>query len=190
MHIAKTDPILSPLRDTLLMGPPACSSLARSSRTSQARACSKLSSSRKHQSNRLKYVDFQAGNMHAQLGWPQHPHTALCLLRWDAATAPAWPDSHPEMLISSVSGARGNVASWDPSARREAAFPGLCNSRTVELYSWQGMETVLGAPSHTQAELLWYRAGWEGGYFDRVLLPMKVNRRTIKSCASASTGNC
>ena len=58
------------------------------------------------------------------------------------------------------------------------------------LYSWQGMGTVLGALSHTQTELLQDRAGREGGYFDRVLPAMMVNRRTIKSCSSASTGNC
>ena len=44
MHVAKINPILSSLRDTLFMDPPASSSLAGSSGTSQAGACSEASS--------------------------------------------------------------------------------------------------------------------------------------------------
>lgn len=55
------------------------------------------------------------------------------------------------------------MVSWDPSAQCKAALPGLCKSRMAGLCSWQGMGTVLGAPSRTQTELLRGRAGREGG---------------------------
>lgn len=42
-HVAKINPILSPLRDTLFMDPPSSGSLAHSSGTSQAGACSEAS---------------------------------------------------------------------------------------------------------------------------------------------------
>lgn len=102
MHVAKTNPILSPLRDTVFMEPPASGSLAQLPGTSQARACSEGSSARAESVRAIEKCGFSgwiragsAGGGPGTSGASGTSSTVSCL---DAATAPAQLGSHPGML--------------------------------------------------------------------------------------------
>lgn len=80
------------------------------------------------------------------------------------------------------------MVSWDRSAR---CLSWLVSQRDAGLCRGQGMGSSWehGAV-HRHSYCKRGRAAREPGYFDRVLPAMRVNRRTLKSCSSASMGNC
>lgn len=115
MHVAKTNPILPPLRDTLFMEPPASSSLARLSGTSQARACSEVSSAgaESGRATERKMWILRADGCRLSRGWPQHlRHLKHCGCSHSSSRAqlPARDAvAHPAAVQGDVASGDGSV---------------------------------------------------------------------------------
>lgn len=130
-------------------------------------------------------MDSQGGSGQAQPGVAQAP-------RAPQAPCPVW--MQPQLRESSSRGeqqlihssAGGDVAPWDGSVR---SLSWLVSQQDTGQRAGDGEE--LGARTvHRPSFCERGRAAQERGYFDRVWPAMRVNRKTLKSCSSASTGSC
>lgn len=134
MHVAKTNPILSPLRDTVFMEPPASGSLAQSPGTSQARACSEGSSARAESVRAIdrKMWILRVDTCGLSRGWPRHlrhlRHLQHCVLpgcSHSSSTARFSPRDavavHPPAVLEGM---------WPLGIALPGACPGSCHSGT------------------------------------------------------------
>lgn len=128
MHVAKTNPVLSPLRDTLFMEPPASSSLAQSSGTSQAGACSEMSSARAESVRAIerKMWILRVDRGRLSRGWPRH----LGHLKHRVLSGCSHSSERAHPGVSSSSSTAVPEGMWPLGMALSGAFPGLCHSRT------------------------------------------------------------
>lgn len=136
MHLAKTSPILPPLRDTLFMEPPASSSLAHLSGTSQARACSEVSSAGAEsvRARDRKMQILRVGRCRLSQGWPKTlrhiKHRVLPGWGHSSSTArvpPRGPAVHPAAVLGGC-----GLSGWlcpEPFLACAAAGAGLCRGQ-------------------------------------------------------------
>lgn len=117
---SKTNPVLSPLRHTLFVEPPASCSLAQSSGTSQARACSEVSSARAESVRAIdrKMWILRVGGCRLSRGRPKN----LGQLKHRVLTGCSPSSGTVQFAVLE--------GMWPLGMALSGAFPGLCHSRT------------------------------------------------------------